>query len=158
MAYFFLVLGVLVFMQSIFVLIKGDSTKSVIPIFEKIAIYEKQKMGNEWYKEQKTGNVSRLVLSGLMFLQSYMYRDLTKQVVEIDYMFLLVIVFFVLVFMNVSLIIRFKKIDGSNSELDFKNYTRKSNLMGGAFGIYFLLSCLRSSSFISFQGHKLLQS
>ena len=58
-------------------LIKGDSTKSFIPIFEKVAIYEKQKMGNEWNKEKKGGNVWRLILSGFMFFQSYMYRDLT---------------------------------------------------------------------------------
>jgi hypothetical protein len=43
-AHYFLVLGVLVLIQGVFGFIKGDSTKSIIPIFEKVAIYEKQKL------------------------------------------------------------------------------------------------------------------
>lgn len=138
-AHFFFVLGGLILFQSIFGFIKGDSTKSFIPIFEKVAIYEKQKMGVEWCKEQKTGNVCRLVLSGFMFLQSYIYRDLPYQIFEIDLIFLLVMVFFLLVLINVSLIIRFKRIDPSTSELDLKGYTKESNLIGGVFGIVFAL-------------------
>lgn len=92
--HFFFFLGLLILIQSIFGFIKGDSTKSFIPIFEKVAIYEKQKMGSEWYKEQRTGNIWRLVLSGFMFFQSYMYRDLTDQIFEIDLIFLFVMVFF----------------------------------------------------------------
>ena len=56
-AHFFLVLGVLVLIQGVFGLIKGDSPKSIIPIFEKIAFYEKEKMGSEWYKQRKVGYV-----------------------------------------------------------------------------------------------------
>jgi hypothetical protein len=70
-AHFFLVLGVLVFIQGVFGLIKGASTKSMIPIFEKVASYEKQKMGIEWYKQRKVGYVWNLILSCLLFLQSY---------------------------------------------------------------------------------------
>ena len=44
-AHFFFVLGLLILIQGIYGFIKGDSTKSFIPIFEKVAIYEKQKMG-----------------------------------------------------------------------------------------------------------------
>jgi hypothetical protein len=138
-AHFFFVLGLLILIQSVFGFIKGDSTKSFIPIFEKVAIYEKQKMGSEWYKEQRGGNVWRLVLSGFMFFQSYMYRDLTYQIFEIDLIFLLVMVFFLLIFVNVSLFVRFKRIDRSTSELDLKGYTKESNLIGGAIGILFAL-------------------
>ncbi len=112
-AHFFFVLGLLILIQGILGFIKGDSTKSFIPIFEKVAIYEKQKMRNEWYKERRVGNVWRLILSGFMFFQSYMYRDLTDQIFEIDLTFLSVMIFFLLVFINVSLIIRFKRIDRS---------------------------------------------
>ena len=138
-AHFFFVLGLLILIQSVFGFIKGDSTKSFIPIFEKVAIYERKKMGSEWYKEQRTGNVWRLVLSGFMFFQSYMYRDLTDQIFEINLIFLLVMVFFLLIFINVSLIIRFKRIDRSTSELDLEGYTKESNIIGGAFGILFTL-------------------
>jgi hypothetical protein len=138
-AHFFFVLGLLILIQSVFGFIKGDSTKSFIPIFEKVAIYERKKMGSEWYKEQRTGNVWRLVLSGFMFFQSYMYRDLTDQIFEIDLIILLVMVFFLLIFIHVSLIIRFKRIDRSTSELDLEGYTKESNIIGGAFGILFTL-------------------
>ena len=138
-AHFFFVLGLLILIQGIYGLIKGDSTKSFIPIFEKVAIYEKQKMGNEWNKEKKGGNVWRLILSGFMFFQSYMYRDLPYQTFEIDLIFGVVMVFFLVVFINVSLIIRFKRIDRSTSEVDLKGYTKESNIIGGAFGILFTL-------------------
>ena len=66
-----------------------------------------------------------------------MYRDLTEQSFEIDLIFLLVMVFFLFVLINVSLIIRFKRIDRSTSELDLKGYTKESNLIGGAVGMLF---------------------
>ena len=138
-AQFFFVLGLLILIQSIYGFIKGDSTKSFIPIFEKVAIYEKQKMGNEWNKEKKGGNVWRLILSGFLFFQSYLYRDLPYQTFEIDLIFGLVMVLFLVVFINVSLIIRFKRIDRSTSELDLEGYTKESNIIGGAFGILFTL-------------------
>ena len=107
-----------------------------------MAIYEKQKMGNEWTKEKKGGNVWRLILSGLMFIQSYMNRDLPYQTFEIDLIFGVVyMVFFLVVFINISLIIRFKRIDRSTSEVDLKGYTKESNMIGIAFGIK-TLQCL----------------
>ena len=83
-AHYFLVLGVLVLIQGVFGFIKGDSTKSIIPIFEKVAIYEKQKMGSEWYKQRKVGYVWNLILSCLLLLQSYWNRDSTDNVFQIE--------------------------------------------------------------------------
>ena len=138
-AHFFLVLGVLVFIQGVFGLIRGDSTKSIIPIFEKVAIYEKQKMGSEWYKQRKVGYVWNLVLSCLLLLQSYWNRDSTDNVFQIDLMFMFIMTFFLLVMINISLIIHFRKVDRSTSELDMKGYTWKSNLIAVAVGIVFAL-------------------
>lgn len=136
---FFLVLGALILIQGVFGLIKGDSPKSLIPIFEKIAIYEKQKMGSEWYKQRKVGYIWNLVLSGLMFLQSYWNRDSVDNTFQIDLMFMFIMTFFLLVLINISLIIHFRKVDRSTSELDMKGYTWKSNLIGVAVGIVFAL-------------------
>ena len=138
-AYYFLVLGVLVFIQGVFGFIKGDSTKSIIPIFEKVAIYEKQKMGSEWYKQRKVGYVWNLVLSCLLLLQSYWNRDSTDNVFQVDLMFMLIMTFFLLVMINISLIIHFRKVDHSTSELDMKGYTWKSNLIAVTLGIVFAL-------------------
>lgn len=107
--------------------------------FEKVAIYEKQKMGDEWYKDKKGGNVWRLLLSGFLFFQSYMYRDLPNQTFEINLIYGLTMVLFLVIFINVSLIISIKRIDRSTSEVDLKGYTKESNIIGGAFGILFTL-------------------
>ena len=138
-ANFFLVLGVLVFIQGVFGLIRGDSTKSIFPIFEKVAIYEKQKMGSEWYKQRKVGYVWNLILSCLLLLQSYWNRDSTDNVFQIDLMFMFILAFFLLVMINISLIIHFRKVDRSASELDMKGYTWKSNLIAVSVGIVFVL-------------------
>src|SRR5690606_6166438 len=81
---FFLIIGIIALFQGVLGLIKGDSTKSVIPIIEKVAIYEKQKMGREWYKQRKVGYVWQLILSLLMFLQSYWNRDLNDHIFQFD--------------------------------------------------------------------------
>ena len=138
-AHFFLVLGVLVLIQGVFGFIKGDSTKSIIPIFEKVAIYEKQKMGSEWYKQRKVSYVWNLILSCLLFLQSYWNRDSTDNVFQIELMFMFIMTFFLLVMINISLVIHFRKVDRSTSELDMKGYTWKSNLIAVAVGIVFAL-------------------
>jgi hypothetical protein len=138
-AHFFLVLGVLMLIQGVFGLIKGDSPKSIIPIFEKVAFYEKQKMGSEWYKQRKVGYVWNLLLSCLLFLQSYWNRDSTDNVFGIELMFMFIMTFFLLVMINISLIIHFRKVDRSTSESDMKGYTWKSNLIAVAVGIIFAL-------------------
>lgn len=129
----------LVFIQGVFGLIRGDSTKSIIPIFKKVAIYEKQKMGSEWYKQRKVGYVWNLILSCLLLLQFYWNRDSTDNVFQIDLMFMFIMTFFLLVMINISLVIHFRKVDRSTLELDMKGYTWKSNLIAVAVGIVFNL-------------------
>jgi hypothetical protein len=138
--YFFFVLGVIVLIQAVFGLIKGDSVKSFIPIFEKVAIYEKQKMGSEWYKQRKVNNIWNLLFSGLMFLQSYWNRNSPDNIFHTEFMFMFIMTFFLLVMINVSLIIHFRKVDQSTSELDMKGYTWKTNLIAFAIGIVFTLA------------------
>jgi hypothetical protein len=134
-AHFFLAMAVLLLIQSVFGMLKGRSTKSLIPIFEKVAIYEKQKMGMEWYKQRKLSNVWTLVLSLLLFVQFYLSRDSSGMYFEIDIMFMLILIFFLLMMINISMIIHFRKVDRSISELELKGYTWKSNLVGVIVGI-----------------------
>ena len=138
-AHFFLVLGVVLFFQAIFGFFKGDSTKSIIPIFEQVAIYEKQKMGSEWYKQRKVGYIWSLILSGLMFLQFYWNHNSTDNIFQIEPVFMSIMVFLLLVIVNINLIIHIRKVDRSTSESDLKGYTWKSNLIGVVVGIVFAL-------------------
>ena len=151
-AQFFLVLGVIILIQSIFGFIKGDSTKSFIPIFEKVAIYEKQKMGSEWYKQRKVSYIWNLILSGIMFLQSYWYRDSTDNTFQIEPVLMFIMVFFLLIMVNISLVIHFRKVDRSTSESDMKGFTWQSNLIGVAIGIVFVLIMFVITLFYIFSG------
>ncbi|MGE7667690.1 hypothetical protein ACQKMN_18505 [Ureibacillus composti] len=134
---FFLVIGVIALFQGVFGLIKGDSTKSFIPIFEKIAVYEKQKMGKEWYKQRKVGYIWQLLLSVLMFLQAYWNRDTNDHIFQFNFGFIGILLIILLSMVNISMLLHFRKVDRSNSLSDMKGYTWKSNLFSIAVGIIF---------------------
>lgn len=131
--HFFLCLGILMLLQSIYGFIKKGSTKSFIPIFEQIAIYEKEKLGKEWEKEQKMDNVWKLILSGLMFFQSFSFQDVSNPFFDIQPIFLLFLLIMALALINISMLFRFKKIDRS-TEGELTGYTKESNIMAIALG------------------------
>ncbi|WP_058306326.1 hypothetical protein [Gracilibacillus massiliensis] len=136
---FFLGLGIILLVQSVLRLAKGESTKSWIPIFEQVAYYEKHKMGKEWKKQLRMNNIWNLILSGIIFLQYYLYRDATDSTLQPDLIFMLAMTFFLFVIVNISLFFHIRKIDRSNSVTDLKGYTWKSNLVGIIMGIGFAM-------------------
>ncbi|MFJ8235336.1 hypothetical protein ACIQ34_06235 [Ureibacillus sp. NPDC094379] len=144
---FFFVIGVIALFQGVFGLIKGDSTKSFIPSFEKIAIYEKQKMGKEWYKLRKVGYIWQLLLSVLMFLQSYWNRDTSDHIFQFDFQFIGILLIILLAMVNISMLLHFRKVDRSNSIMDMKGYTWKSNLISIAVGIIFTFAIVSITIF-----------
>ncbi|QED46847.1 hypothetical protein [Cytobacillus dafuensis] len=150
-AHFFLVLGVLQIILGVLGLMKGESTKSIFPIFEQVAIYEKQKMGSEWSKLRRVGYVWNLILGCLLFLLSFLNRNSPDQVLRIELMFMVMIVFFLLVMINIGMIIHFRKVDRSTSELDMKGYTWKSNLVAVVIGIVFGIVMVRGTLYYVFQ-------
>lgn len=133
--HFYFVLGLLMFLQGMMGLLRGDSTTSMIPIFERVAIYEKQKMGKEWYKQRKSSRIASLILSGLLFFQAYLYRNVEVQIFEIDDVLMSTLVFLVLIVANIFFLIHFRKVDRSTSEADMKGYTWKSNLIAVVVGL-----------------------
>lgn len=134
---YFIFLGILLALRGIVGLVRGETTKSIIPIFEKVAIYEKEKMGNEWYKERKTNFIGNIIISGFMFLQAYWNRILSEQSFQMDVTFIITLLFFILLIINIASVVRFRKIDHSISSNELNGYTRKSNLIGAGVGIIF---------------------
>lgn len=132
--HFFLCLGIIMLFLSIYGFIKKGSTKSFIPIFEQIAIYEKEKLGEEWEKEKRTENISRVVLSVLMFLQSVSFQDVTNPFLNIQPILLLFLLFVTLALINVSMLYRFRKIDRS-TEGELNGFTKESNMMSMVLGL-----------------------
>ncbi|AOZ87960.1 hypothetical protein BK049_04165 [Bacillus xiamenensis] len=133
--HFFFCLGILMLIQGIIGFIKKGSTKSFIPIFEQAAIYEKEKLGKEWEKEQRSENISRLVLSGLMFLQSFSFQDVTNPFFDIQPAYLFFLLIIALALINVSMLFRFRKIDRSTEKHELEGFTKEANMMSMAFGL-----------------------
>lgn len=132
---FYLALGLLLFIQGVYGLLKGNSTKSIFPIFEKVAIYEKQKMGKEWYKQRKAGYTGNIVISILFFSLAFLNRNSTTENFQVDYLFMTIILVIALVLLNISLAIHMAKVDRSTSAMEFKGYTWKSYLIGIVIGL-----------------------
>lgn len=138
-SHLFIFLGMVILVQAVYGLLKGDSTKSLIPFYEKVAIYEREKMGNEWGKQRKVSNYWNLVLSGLFFLNAYLTRGSSSIVVEADYKFMSILGLFLLIMVNIASIVHFRKVDTSTTKIDFKGYTWKSNLIAVVVGIIFAI-------------------
>ncbi|MEK5296325.1 hypothetical protein [Bacillus sp. FSL R5-0659] len=133
--YFFLCLGIFMLLQGIYGLIKKGSTKSFIPIFEQVAIYEKEKLGKEWEKEQRMENIWKLILSGLMFFQSFSLQAIPDSFFEIELKFLIFLFVMALAIINISMLFRFRKIDRSTEAHGLKGFTKESNMLAMALGL-----------------------
>ena len=133
---FYLIFGFIMVIQATFILRKGYSTNSFIPIFEKVAIYEKEKMGKEWKKQRKSMWILNFFLCGLFFFQFYLNLNSSSSEILFDLPFMVILTLLLLGLMNVSMYIHFRKVDKATTELDLKGYTWKS------FGISIILGIL----------------
>ncbi|HHY73646.1 MAG TPA: hypothetical protein GX497_10590 [Bacillus bacterium] len=131
----FLALGVILLCQALIGLLKKDSTNSFISIFKQVAIYEKEKMGAEWKKKQKSEVIWRFLLSSIMFFQSYLHSESKDKMAQMDLIYMLFFAIFVIVLVNISLLFHIRKVDRSNTEEDLKGYTLKTNLKAVIIGI-----------------------
>lgn len=133
----FVFLGILLALRGIVGLVKGESIKSLIPIFEKVAVYEKEKMGSEWYKERKTNYIGNIFMSMFMFLQAYWNQSLSVNSFQLDIIFMISLLLLMLLSINIATLVRFRKVDHSINSSEFKGYTRKTNLIGAVVGMIF---------------------
>ncbi|MFC0236904.1 hypothetical protein [Fictibacillus phosphorivorans] len=131
---FFITLGVVLLIQSSIGFIRINSTKSLFSIYEKVSLYEKQKMGAEWKKQRKMSYIWMLITSGFLFMQAYWNRGITGDFFQIDIRYMLLMLIFILLLSNLSLFIHVKKVDSSISARDLKGYTRKTNLTAALLG------------------------
>ncbi|MEH7204311.1 hypothetical protein V7130_17555, partial [Bacillus safensis] len=86
-------------------------------------------------KEKKAENISRVVLSGLMFLQSFSFQDVTNPFLNIQPMLLIFLLFVTLALINLSMLFRFRKIDRSTDEYELKGFTKKTNMVSMVLGL-----------------------
>ncbi|WP_430788070.1 hypothetical protein VBD025_18125 [Virgibacillus flavescens] len=137
-----LILGITMLTFSITRLTKKDHTKSWFPILEKVAKYEKKKMGKEWEKQYKTGNYSNLIVGGLFVLQALTLPDI-KGSHHIDFAgFWAVFVLPIILLINILMYFHFRKIDRANTVEDFKGFTLKSVILGLLGGIILVVTMI----------------
>lgn len=132
---FYLVVAVLILIQALYRIIKSDSTKSLIPIYEKVAVYEKQKLGGEWNKQRKAGNITSLILSAIFLLNALVSWGSPSNFSEIDALLLCLLCLFIIIVINISMLFHINKIDSTKSQQEFKGYTWKSHLIGTFIGV-----------------------
>ncbi|PWA09692.1 hypothetical protein DCC39_12680 [Pueribacillus theae] len=136
MAEMFFVLGAWLFFQATVGFFKRNPTRSIIPIFEKVAIYEKEKMGDEWRKQRKTSVIVQFLLGGFMLFQFYWTHGSTDPMFEKDIMPALIVIFLVVIAMvNIQLLLHIKKVDHAKSAEDLAGYTKNVNVIGIATGV-----------------------
>ncbi|WP_078380647.1 hypothetical protein [Sutcliffiella halmapala] len=134
-SHFFLFLGVLLIVQAIIGFLKRDSTKSIFPIIEKVAKYEKEKMGSEWKKQRIIGYVWNVLLGGFMLFRVYWDPYLGEDVMKADFQFWFILLFIFTLLLNVSMLLHIRKVDRSTSVADLKGYTWKSNALAVCVGV-----------------------
>ncbi|EWG11056.1 hypothetical protein [Cytobacillus firmus] len=138
----FILLGMATLIQSIVGWVKRNSAKSILPVIEQIAIYEKEKMGNEWSKQRTVGSIWTLLVSSILFFNAYFHSD-SGEFLNIEPMFLFFLTIGILVMINISMVIHTRKVDGAQSPADFTWYTRSSNVRAIIFGAYYaILICV----------------
>ncbi|WP_411954859.1 hypothetical protein ACKXGF_03345 [Alkalibacillus sp. S2W] len=137
MTLFFLVLGVSLLSQSIVGFIKKQPIKSLVPIFNRVANYEQQKLGDEWEKQRKIGHFTNLLISMLMLFQAYIYHGSTNYYIQMDIIIWAFLLTLFLVVINISMIIHIRKVDRASTKLEFKGYSWRSFLV--AFVLAFIL-------------------
>ncbi|WP_433954577.1 hypothetical protein [Bacillus safensis] len=78
-------------------------------------------------------NIWKLILSGLMFFQSFSFQTLQDPFFHIEPKFLIFLFVMALALINISMLFRFRKIDRS-TEGELTGYTKESNIMAIALG------------------------
>lgn len=138
----FIFLGIITLIQSILGWVKRNSAKSIFPVINQVAIYEKEKMGNEWSKQRTVGSIWTLLVSSILFLNAYFHSD-SGDILSIEPVFLFFLTIAILVMTNISFVIHTRKVDGAQSPADFTGYTRNSNVRAIIFGAcYAILICV----------------
>lgn len=140
MTSFYLIMTMLMLIQTIVFYKKRDSTKSIFPILEQVAIYEKEKMGKVWVKQRKSAWIWQLLLSGIFFFQYYIGRDMSSDAFDIDLLFMVGMVILLLISFNIILFAHFWKVDRATSASDFKGYTWKWVVFSVVFGLIFTVA------------------
>lgn len=135
LTHFLFCLGILILIQGILGFIRKGTTKSFIPILEQVAIYEKEKLGKEWEKEKRLDHVWKIILSVIMFIQSFTLQNVDNAFSDVDPALIIFLFLMVLAILNISMLFRFRKIDRSTVG-ELTGYTKESNIMAIALGFF----------------------
>ncbi len=141
----YFLLGVLALVNGLIGLLKKGKTKQSLIIFEKVATYEKNKMGKEWSKQRRLSYIMNIALGMIMFFQAYLYRNSDDKTFSLNWGILLLITIWILAVVNIGLIFHVRNVDGYNPNSILKGYTTKKYLF--TISIVILFAFLTISTF-----------
>ncbi|KAB2950793.1 hypothetical protein F9B85_13935 [Heliorestis acidaminivorans] len=128
--YFFITASIIL-INTLYDFLKNSPTKSIFPILEKVAIYEKEKMGDEWCNSRRRSMFMNLFLGLLFLFQSYFSRHQTAPPFQFDQFnsgFIMISVIFAFILLNTGLLMHIRKIDKSETQ-ELRGYTRQKTLL-----------------------------
>ncbi|WP_026691693.1 hypothetical protein [Alteribacter aurantiacus] len=138
---FFIVIAVILAVDGLFTITGKKKVAGMggwVPSMKKIIAYEREKMGDEWRKSSKNNGIWSIVLSGLMLFQAWMARSGDTFSFALDrtnIIFFSSLVLVLLLVINGTTLYHNWKVDRSDSQEDFKGYTKKMNLIGIGIGV-----------------------
>ncbi|WP_342462958.1 hypothetical protein NST62_12795 [Ureibacillus sp. FSL K6-8385] len=136
---FYLAFGIYFVIFAVIRLIKTDSTKSMIPLLEKVAKYEKEKLGDEWYRRRKFEAVLYVILGVLfLFLSFGSGKSAENFFSKPDTLFFIMYTLFFLLMVNILTVLNNQKMDHS-TEAELKGFARKWLLVGAAAALAFAI-------------------
>ncbi|WP_273123657.1 hypothetical protein [Bacillus weihaiensis] len=134
---FIQVMAVITFIQAIVGLFRLESTKSLIPFVEEIARYEKEKLGREWIKRKKSGVLLSFILGIILLNQSMMVGRSNEEIFRPELWVMILVALLWLLFTNIELVVRSRKIDQSDSSVELTNFTSNSIAKGLVIGLVY---------------------
>jgi hypothetical protein len=131
----FLIVAILVLLQTVMIIIRMKSSRIIIPIIDEAVQYEKMKMGNEWFKQQRVGITMNLFYSAFLFFMVFIQPSSPATPINLSSLDYSVIIAFTLLIINLSMIMHIRKVDRSAAPADLRGYTMKTTFMAVLAGI-----------------------
>jgi hypothetical protein len=132
---FFLIVAIIVLFQTVMTVIRMNSSRVLVPIIDEVRLYEKQRMGNEWFKQKRVATFMNLFYSGLLFFIVFIPSSSSAIQMNLSFVDYSVISVVSLLIINLSMIIHIRKVDRSSTPADLKGYTMKSTFMALLAGV-----------------------
>jgi hypothetical protein len=143
----FTIIPIILLLQTGVGLFRWNSTRTLIPIMDEIIQYEKQKMGNEWKKQQRVAAIINLLVAAAMFFIAFNQPPSRPQPLSVSALDFSMIFVFTILIINFSSIMHIRRVDRSSAPAELKGYAVKTTIMAVLAGIGLAVAIILLSFF-----------